>query len=149
MSFITFPSILLTGDCGNTSSGALQLEIVGGSPNWIVYEGPAISGLLPTSAVTTSDPYYYVDNLPVGNYNLTIEDSDLPPTIEYFSFIISSGVTVSVVCEGTSCNLNNGSITATTQTFVNGTEIYLFDIANNYIDSGTTSTLQNYIIFNN
>ena len=149
MSFITFPSILITGDCSNTSSGVLQFEIVGGSPDWIVYEGPSVSGLLPTSAVTSLDPYYYVNNLPVGNYNLTIQDSDLPPTIQYLSFTISSGVTVSLTCEGTTCNLNNGSITATTETYVNGTEIYLYDILNNYIDSGTTSTLQNYVVFNN
>ena len=148
MSWIN-PIISITGDCSNTSSGAIEVEIIGGTPNWVVFEGPSVSGFLPTSAVTQLDPYYIVENLPVGSYNLTIQDSDIPLTTKYLSFNISSGVTVNVKSEGTFCGLSNGIITAYTETYVDGTEIYLYDILDNYIDSGLTSTFVNNIVFTN
>lgn len=141
--------VSITGDCGNTSSGVLELQVFGGAPDWIVFEGPNVTGLLPTSSVTEFDYFYNVGGLPVGNYQLTIQDSDIPFSLSYVSFNISSGVTVNVLSEGTTCNLNNGSITAYTETFSNNTDIYLYDIFNTYIDSGNTTNLDNTVIFNN
>jgi len=149
MSNILFPSVLITGDCSNSSIGAVEIQIDGGTPPWIVTEGPIVNGNIPTSAITGNTQLYTVNGLSASTYSIQVQDSDSPSTIEYLTFIISSGVSVNVVNTNTSCGLFNGSITAYTSNYLNGTGISLYNIGNNYVDSGTTNSLENYIIFNN
>jgi hypothetical protein len=149
MSYIEFPSILITGDCSNTSVGQVSISVSGDTPPWIVTENPIVSGLLPTSALTLSNGTYTVENLPAGSYTLQFQDSDIPTVFKYLSFIISSGISLNLVSTNTSCGLTNGSVTGYTSNPVNFTDIYLYNSSNNVIESGTTQTLQDYVIFNN
>jgi hypothetical protein len=149
MSYITFASVLITGDCTNSSLGAVEIQIDGGTPPWIVTEGVIVNGNIPTSAITGNTQLYVVNGLSASTYSIQVQDSDTPSTIEYLSFIISSGVSVNVISTGTTCGLSNGSITAYTSNYLTGTDIFLFNIGNNFVDGGTTNTLENYVIFNN
>jgi hypothetical protein len=149
MSYILFPSVLITGDCSNSSLGTVEIQIDGGTPPWIVTEGPIVNGNIPTSAITGNTQLYTVNGLSASTYSIQVQDSDTPSTIEYLTFIISSGVSVNVVNTNTSCGLFNGSITAYTSNYLTGTDIFLFNIGNNFVDNGTTNSLENYVIFNN
>jgi len=149
MGFIDFPFRSITGDCQNLSLGSFEIEINGSFGPWVIYEGPIVTGLLPTSAITTSGEIYFVDNLPSGNYTLTVVDSDSPATTVFVPFSISSGVTLTVSSTGTTCGLNNGSVTGYTDSYSLPVDIYLYDISNNFIDSGSTTTVDNFVIFNN
>ncbi len=148
MGFIDFPFRSITGDCQNLSLGSFEIEIDGSYGPWVITEGPIITGLLPTSAITTSGEIYFVDNLPVGDYSLTVVDSDSPTIPAFVPFSISSGVTLNVSAIGTTCGLTNGSITGYTNSFSLPVDIYLYDISNTFIDSGTTTTVDNFVVFN-
>jgi len=149
MGFIDFPFRSVTGDCQNLNLGSFEIELDGSFGPWVIYEGPIVTGLLPTSAITTSGEIYFVDNLPSGNYTLTVVDSDSPTTTVFVPFSISSGVTLTVSSTGTTCGLNNGSVTGYTDSYSLPVDIYLYDISNNFIDSGSTTTVDNFVTFNN
>lgn len=103
--FVTNYSV--TGDCSNTSSGAVYFDITGTSSPFLVQ---CISCGLPTSASTTS---YSVTGLSAGTYFLEIVDS--VSTTAITAVYISSGTCVSIdESEYTTCGLDNGSLTAST-----------------------------------
>ena len=132
-------TLAITGDCSNTSSGAIYLEFTGSTaPPYTVSE-VTTSGLFPTSAATTN---YFVDNLPAGNYTLEVEDFCLVPgpSINYIDINISSGTCVSINTSGTTCGLNNGTLEVTFSQFYGSGTVYLYDISNNFIQSAATST---------
>ena len=102
----------VSGDCTDSGLGGVSFSITGGSPNYTVSEISS-SGLLPLSSNTTT---YFVTGLTPDTYVLEIIDSCLePPFIpRYVEFTISSGTCVSIESSGTTCGLNNGTITAST-----------------------------------
>ena len=124
----------ITGDCTNLGLGAISFSITGGSPNYTVSE-ITTSGLLPLSSNTTS---YSATSLTAGTYVLEIIDSCLvlPLIPRYIEFTISSGTCVSIESSGTTCGLNNGSITATTTNFYGNASYYLYENTIGYITSG-------------
>jgi len=123
----------VTGDCSNTGSGSIYFDITGSSAPWSVFETPPATGYFPTSGVTS---LYSVDNIPAGEYSITITDASLD--LVTYPIYISSGTCVSSHSQATSCGNDNGSITATTQyTYGSGGNYYLYDISNNLIDSAT------------
>ena len=66
----------VSGDCSNTGAGVVSFDITGSTaPPYSVME-LTTSGLLPTSASTTS---YYFSGLTGGSYSLEITDSCLSP----------------------------------------------------------------------
>lgn len=152
MSYINFISFSVTGDCTNSSIGEIQFTITGDSPTWTVSEISPYSGLIPTSGLTPGNETYYVGGLPSGVYSVQIQDTSIPPngpvTITN-SFVISSGTTVSLYGDDTTCDLNNGSLSAYTDTFYGSSTFELYDLLGNYIDSGQTPYGQAYLIFPN
>ena len=133
----------VTGDCSNLGVGEVYFDITGDSPTWAVSEITS-SGLLPISASTTN---YYVNNLPAGNYFIEIVDSGLP-TAEtlILPIYISSGTCISIEVTGTTCGLNNGTLTATTEHVYGPIDFYLYDINNNLVDSAID--VSNDYVFN-
>ena len=129
MSFLNV-NLTLTGDCSNTSLGAIVLQGTGTAPNFVVSDYTGTT--LPTSAFTTTAFTYTVDGLSAGNYILKVQDSTIPTNIvRYESFYISSGSTVSANSKDTTCNLSNGSITGFTSLNYGVPSFTLFDISGN------------------
>lgn len=129
--------ILVTGDCSNTNSGIINLSLIGGTPPYTVeWQLP----LTQTDIVTTNPSI--VTNLSASTYAARVNDSTLPVNLEFFINIpVSSGVCVSVTAVGdTTCNLPNGFVTVGSTSLYSSTNFYLFDLNNNQIDSGITSS---------
>lgn len=151
MSYILISDYSITGDCLNTSSGELFFEVLGDSPNWVVSEISG-SGLLPTTVLTPSSNSYYVSGLPPGNYAFQVIESTIPPTLavsEFRSFWISSGTSVSVTSQDTTCNFDNGSVTAYTSYNFGDSTFELFDDTATLISLGNTSFGETFFVFNN
>jgi len=153
MSFITINNYSITGDCSNTSSGAIYFEVsgVGVGSIFTVQEYP-VPTVLPTSGLTTSPYVYSFEGIPPGDYILQIQDNTSPPNgplQQLLPFHISSGSTVSAEAEDTTCNQSNGRITGYTQYNFGVPNFTLFDISGNTIDNGVASPTQNFYIFTN
>jgi len=138
----------ITGDCSNTSSGAISLEVFGSAPNFIVQESGG-GTTFPYSALTSSPYVYDAIGIPAGNYILEVIDSCIPNLTQLIQIYISSGTTVSAVSQDTTCNISNGAITAYTQYNYGVPSFELFDISGNTIDNGSAVPAQNFFIFNN
>jgi len=128
----------VSGDCTNSGFGGVSFSITGGSPNYTVSE-ISTSGLLPLSSNTTT---YFVTGLTPDTYILEIIDSCLePPFIpRYVEFTISSGTCVSIESSGTTCGLNNGTITASTTNYYGVGSFYLYENTLGYITSGDSTS---------
>lgn len=151
MSYIILNSYSITGDCTNSSIGELYFEVTGDSPNWIVTELSG-SGLLPTTTLTPGSSSYYVGGLPYGNYSFQVVESTIPPITPQTivrSFWISTGTTITVSAQDTTCNLPNGSVTAFTQFNYSQSTFELYDDTPTFITSGQTSFGETYFVFNN
>jgi hypothetical protein len=153
MSFITINNYSLTGDCSNTSSGAIYFEVsgVGVGSIFTVQEYP-VPSVLPTSGLTTSPYVYSFEGIPPGDYILQVQDNTSPPSgplQQLIPFHISSGSTVSAESEGTTCGQSNGRITGYTQYSFGVSTFYLYDTSNNLIDSVTASLPETSYIFTN
>ncbi len=128
--FVTNYSV--TGDCSNTSSGAVYFDITGTSSPYLVQ---CISCGLPTSAATTS---YSVTGLSAGTYFLEIVDA--VSTTAITAVYISSGTCVSIDgTEYTSCGLDNGSLTASTSGVYGTSTFYLYNTLG-FVSSATSLT---------
>lgn len=126
----------VTGDCTNTSSGEVFLQVTGDTSPFSV---SCISSPcpLPTSALTGSNEYY-VTGLSGGTFFLQITDGASNSIIQ--SVYISTGTTVSIDSSDTTCGLDNGTITGTTLGVYGSSEFFLYDGNDNYINSGTSVT---------
>lgn len=145
---ITLINISLTGDCSFTSSGAIDLLFTGNTPGWSVFEGPITTGLLPSSAYTSTDyTLYQTSGLPPGEYFLTILDASTNDIV--VPFYISSGTSVSIDAEGTTCNLRNGVITGTTSSSYGSVTLNLYDFSDNLVSVGPVIPGENSFIFTN
>ena len=132
----------VTGDCSNTNSGVVYFELSGGSAPYTVSE-ITTTGLLPTSAVTTS---YSFSGLSADTYSVQIVDSCLTAYTFNLNIPISSGTCVSIQSQNTLCNNPNGIITATTQNYYGNGSFSLYDINNNLISS--VSSVGSSFVFN-
>ena len=131
---IILNNIQITGDCQNTGSGAFSFTIAGGVGPYSVSEFTT-TGLIPPAGPVTA---YTATSLTAGTYTVEILDSCSEPghTRGFFNFTISSGSCVSIETSGTTCGLNNGSITANTSVVYGTSTLDLYDIDGNLIDSG-------------
>jgi len=135
-------NLSVTGDCNNTFSGAVTIDIFGTAPDYTV---SGASGNSPLGPGVTS---FTETNLSAGTYVYSISDSCLPVnnTI-YVNVNISSGTCVSITgIENTICGLDNGSITAQTTNLYN---VAIFDL---YGTSGyvkTETNVSNTVVFTN
>ena len=132
----------VTGDCSNTNSGVVYFELSGGSAPYTVSE-ITTTGLLPTSAVTTS---YSFSGLSADTYSVQIVDSCLTAYTFNLNIPISSGTCVSIQSQNTLCNNPNGIITATTQNYYGNGSFSLYDINNNLVSS--VSSVGSSFVFN-
>ena len=123
--------IYLTGDCSHNGSGVAQITILNQT------NVPTTPAPYPITSITQllTPPYTFewvspnlgIDyslssitktNLYSGNYTVIVYDSSVPSrNSDQIFFTISSGFTCSIVnVSKTTCGLNNGGVTATTNT---------------------------------
>jgi hypothetical protein len=139
-------SFTLTGDCSNTSSGAFSVDIFGSAPDYTIrWISPSL-GIFPLGSGVTG---YTISSLSAGTYSLEIIDSCTPSnTILPVNFVISSGTCISITdVVNTTCDDNNGELTATTTNFYGEANFLLFNSSDQFITSG--SSLDNEFIFTN
>ena len=129
---IFISNFLVTGDCSNTSSGAVYFEISGDTPPFAV--DCISSGCpLPASASTVVYEYY---GLSADTYFLQIIDGGSNSTI--LSVYISSGTSAYLDASSTTCGLDNGSITANTNGAYGIVTFEVYDIDGNFVTSAET-----------
>jgi Leucine-rich repeat (LRR) protein len=138
-------NVSVTGDCQNTGSGAISLSINGGSPPYIV------QWVLPNLG---TDYNVYFDplirtSLNSNFYAVTVVDSTFPnQQILDISIPVSSGVCASILgVQGTTCSLDNGSVTGTSSSNFSTTDFYLYDSNDNFITSQFTNINVSDVIF--
>lgn len=120
-------NISLTGDCTNSGLGALSLSVTGSSPPFsIIWNNPISGASFSSQTITT--PIYVVTGLTAGTYSFILSDSDLPrnQTTPIINFYVTSSTTISLASSNTTCNSNNGSITAYTENLYGVTTIQLY-----------------------
>lgn len=131
-----FYTVSITGDCQNASAGKIIISPTGGtSPYTVDWYNPNLSA---DTSVTTASTR---TGLSAGTYQILITDST-SPTNEYLyvNLSVSSGVCTSIAAsQSTTCDLDNGSITASTSSAFSPITYYLYsNSTGNLIDSATT-----------
>lgn len=116
-------NITLTGDCSNTNSGALNLQVSGdGSPYTITWNSPSF-----TSSTFSSS--YDLSGLSAGTYNFNLTNSLVPinESLNNLSFVISTGVTANISnVTNTTCGVDNGSLTFNLSDNLGTTQVSLY-----------------------
>lgn len=126
----------VTGACSHFPTGAISITPSGGTPpysvQWVEPQLLPIDILITGASVRT--------NLPYGVYAVRLNDSSLPENDEFIVNIpVSSGVCASIVSIfPTTCNLNNGSVSATSTSDYSSTIFYLLDESDNVLQTITT-----------
>ena len=130
-------NIAVTGDCSHTNAGIINLYLTGGTPPYTVqWQSP----LTQVDVITTNASI--VTGLSASTYAARVNDSTLPINSEFYINIpVSSGVCTSITSvNNTTCNLPNGSVTVGSTSIYSTTKFYLFDLNNNFLNSGSTNT---------
>lgn len=141
MGYIQIYDYSVTGDCSNTGSGGVSFSITGDSPGWAVFELSS-GGTFPSSANTSN---YEFQGLSYGVYFLEVLDAS--NDYDVISVYISTGTTISLETQNTTCGSQNGSVTGYTDYVFGEGGYLLFDTSNNFVDSGTTN--ETYFVFEN
>lgn len=141
---LTTPIISVSGDCLNSNSGEFIIDWAGSTGSVFT-----ITPINPVgSPIVTSSFTYSQTNLSAGTYSYTITDNCLPTNNSVtVNVYISSGTCISLNEFGTTCGLNDGSITATTSNLYNQASFSLYDINDTFYFSGNSFT--NQYVFNN
>jgi uncharacterized protein (DUF2141 family) len=137
-------NIAVTGDCSNTNSGSISLSLTGGTPPYTVQW---LSPVLSPDIITTQPAIK--TGLSATTYAVRVNDSTLPTNEEYYINIpISSGVCASILgVMGTTCSLDNGSVTGTSTSDYSSTSFYIYQ--GNGVFSQSAITSQSTIVFGN
>ena len=133
----------ITGDCSNTSSGAFDISINGSAPDFTISWIDPSFGTIPLSGATG----YTINGLSGGSYVFNVIDSCSGGSTTFpVSVYISTGTCVTLTgVQNTTCNLNNGSITADTTNYYNSPSFSLYEISSGFITSG--QSFNNEFIF--
>ena len=130
--------ISITGDCSNTNSGVFSVDIYGTAPDYsIQWINPALGTIALGSGVTG----YTATTLSAGTYTFNVLDSCSSPsqTVLPVNVNISSGTCVSITGQqNTTCNFDNGALTAQTSSFYGSADFYLYNTLTGFITSATT-----------
>lgn len=137
-------NISITGDCQNTSSGAISFLPTGSTPPYTV---EWVTPSLGTDIVSVTPSVRR--NLVSGAYILRVNDSTLPVNGTYnINIPVSDGVCCVITDKvSTSCGDNSGSITATSTSNFSTTYFSLYTGENIFITSASTNNSQ--VIFSN
>lgn len=135
-------NISVTGDCSNTNSGSISLSLTGGTPPYTVqWIDPALSPDVVTTlpAIKTG--------LSADTYAVRVNDSTLPTNAEFYINIpVSSGVCASILSvQNTTCNINNGSVTGSSNSDYSSTNFYLYHGDGAFSQSAVTN--QQTVVF--
>jgi len=137
-------NISVTGDCQSTSSGAISLFINGGNePYTVQWVTPNLG-----TDVVTSQPSIRT-SLDSDTYIVTVNDSTLPvnQTLN-INIPVSSGVCATILgVQGTTCGLDNGSVTGTSSSNFSTTQFYLYDSNDNNLMLQSTNINVNEVVF--
>jgi|694.fasta_scaffold07203_3 hypothetical protein len=138
-------NVLVTGDCQSNSSGAIALSINGGSEPYTVQW---VTPNLGTDVITAPQQSIRA-SLSSGTYLVTVNDSTLPVNqVLNINIPVSSGVCASILgVQGTTCSLDNGSVTGTSSSNFSTTQFYLYDSNDNNITAQSTNINVNDVIF--
>jgi hypothetical protein len=112
---LTYALTGITGDCSSLSGGSFSISITGSAPDYVIQWVSPYTSTIPLGAGVT---HYTATGLTAGTYSFNVVDSCIDPgqTSLLVSLYISSGTCVSVNnVNNTLCNLDNGSISASTQ----------------------------------
>jgi hypothetical protein len=131
-SFYSVQEIVTNSTC-STSDGSVNVFLQGGSPP---YTYSLSSSTFSVSALTNSTQYIF-NNLPNGEYSLTITDGGPCPYISNFIIESEDLFEVSYSATTSSCGQPNGTLTIMTTT--GGTLPYIYSLDNG--QSITTSSL--------
>jgi len=144
MGLIFINNYSVTGDCSQTNSGVVSFSVSGTSPGFSVSELTS-TGSFPTSALTAPLYAYSVSGLSGNTYFLEVMDGsgDMLTLPVY----ISTGTAVGIDRSNTTCGSNNGNITGNTQYVYGVASYYLYNINDQFINSGLTSNLD--FVFSN
>ena len=130
----------ITGDCSNLGTGSFGISITGSAPTYTIQWISPITDPVPLGLGVTA---YTATNLSSGTYTFNIVDSCADPSngiLGPISIYISSGTCASITnIKNTVCNLENGSLTATTQYDYGNGGYYLYHNTLGYITSATTN----------
>jgi len=134
----------ITGDCNNSNNGQFGIEIFGSAPDYTIGWLSPTLGNIPLGVGVTN---YSISGLSGGTYIFEVVDSCVPPNYYPVSIYISTGSCVNLSgVENTTCNLPNGSLTASTTNFYGFGTYYLYESTSGLITSGTSVT--NDFVFN-
>jgi hypothetical protein len=135
-------SIFVTGACQSNTTGSISILPFGGTPPYTV---EWINPNLGDDTITIVPSLR--SGLSTGAYAVRLNDSTLPVNLEFYVNIpVSSGVCVSIVdSAGTTCGLNNGSITGSSSTNYSSASFYLYSGNGQFISSAITNT--NNVVF--
>lgn len=135
-------TILVTGDCQSNSGGSISILPFGGtSPYTVEWVDPSLG-----SDIITTLPSIR-NGLSSRVYAVRLNDSTLPINNEFYVNIpVSDGVCVIIDdSKGTTCGLNNGSITGSSSTQYSSASFFLYSGNGQYITSAITNT--NNVVF--
>jgi len=129
----------ITGDCSNTSSGAFSIDIYGSAPNYTISWLSPPLGNIPLTGGTSG---YTKTGLSGGTYVFEVIDScSGTSTIYPVSVFISTGTCVTFSgIKNTTCNENNGSLTADTTYYYATSKFSLYELTSGFITSGQSFT---------
>jgi len=134
--FLDLNNLSITGDCGNTNSGAISFNVTGDSPGFTIQWVSPSGGT--TVALSPIDNYLYsLSGLSAGTYTFDVIDSCSPNFIQAYNIYISSGTCVNIdSTQHTTCGEDNGSIDVSISN-IYGTQtiFYLYELSSGFITS--------------
>jgi len=118
-------SYIFTGDCTNTSSGAIGLSITGSSPPFQIEWVNPTGGTYINQTITAN---YIITGLSAGSYSFIIKDSApvLQNQTSLTTFITSACTITLESSQSTTCGSNNGILIARTPLNYYANRIYLY-----------------------
>lgn len=136
----------VTGDCFNTSSGAINVGFSGGTPPYTVYWYPPLNiteYLIYQTEFLDPNPQFtfsQVTGLSAATYAFRVIDSTSPVNLIYdVNVPISSGNCGSIVAiTPTTCNQNNGTVTVESSADYTSTFFILYTSTGIAVQSGNT-----------
>lgn len=130
----------ITGDCNSQGVGIISILPQGGTPPYTV---EWVSPSLPPTQIVTETPSVRTGLYP-GTYVINLNDSSTPTNLEFYvNAVVSSGVCASISnVFSSTCGLNNGSVTATSSSYLSSVTFDLYTSGGTLVNSFESNTGQ-------